>query len=631
MTPSVSGKHFCTGCGAEEVFIPEAFGVVCPECGLVEHENIPFDPSVAGNTLGYSHSELQRPTQAIHGLDLTNVWSRKQRRQAEIDRLIRGVLGRLRHPEQFAEVKRLIVQVESLSSLHERNGKTPEDTGENGKSTEQSAPKRLNWNRKSYELAAACIFSVVKQRIHSLSLSDVCSIADIPERDVARCLAMMESTLPQPLMYPLTYDDPEGYVDGHITFLLSELDKRPLRHVASYGSTSYRVDPASSIFLTREHSFLVKSSIHTAAFSHLAHDLARLCSRRGLHNRSILSTAIRRQKDLALCAWAIVVLALEGHTRMLVNETAFARAATWAPGWKPGFKMGGFTRMEFNFVRDGKSEFQSYKTDPDGIEILEHEKNEARRTTIESVEDVVKQRYGEINRMLSVYVSRLPWSRAVNRKRKRANEGQDLIMRLPRIEVAKHLREVVRLQHDIERNSPVNTFPNNWGAYSSSTRSKSRGRAQPSDSLEVPSMGNRTEDLERFSNIHRSLLALMQAHDQQKRSSKSSLAQRLGRTLLSVDTLTNMPDATVDRLLFEPGEMESYIRSTQDTAGMETILQQSENSESSQVFSGSQAATSSEYAHHVPSFSVPATRKKATRPQSKAKDDATLQEILDAL
>lgn len=507
----------CPSCHSQADFVGEAFSTVCSQCGLVLDDTA-FDPRPSryapgrrGNAALPRHdnavaarAEAGLPPIGQHKTAAEWRFARTLSRERDLLRFLRGLVGQLGYPDVVEEVSRLLFRLRILavnlrSSQDERAAAEgslrsyidcPRRT--TGRSTTRHALQQMHaafgadsdddadglapasasvsipvirWGRETNHVAAAAVFAVLKQRNAELRLEDVCNAAGMTLKEVARRLTDLETVLGDTPLLAVSYDTPEEFVDYHIAFLQREIKLTPRQNPIDAVDTRTAADTHRSIFSLREHTFVSQARVSSKGFHDLAHDLAALCADKGLRNRSSRSAEMRARKDMSLCAWAIVMLALEGQTRKTLAEDNFARAAAWAPGWDPTFKTSGFGRAELGLFRSDANLATAphlsqgrNKADAGDLD-FGLKMDAARASTIASIQVYVKMRYMEIRRMLTLIIRTLPWLdnrpfevKGARRNKKLgkvrgATENVRSIAPLPRAEVAQSLRDALRLRH----------------------------------------------------------------------------------------------------------------------------------------------------------------------------------------
>lgn len=600
---STSRHATCPDCGQEVFFLAETFGNICSSCGLILDEQQVIDSTAPfpvsnrrpAQNAGSSHwtpsatarSVARRGQNSGEGLELIN---RLQSRSVE--QQIKRVLSVLGYEYLKDDVQALIQRSASMANTIEDGGQR--DVGSSGHGPKQSTRRALPYNRMTYKgqlgttVVAAC-FARVKQRDPNISLDHLCKRVQLPVGHVKTVLAEIELLVKGSTLAVTTYDVPNAFLKDHIAFLCHQLDL-PTRKRSHLPAEDFPA-PGFSIFNNQDKSFLASAQLDTLSFLQLAEDLGQLCADHGLSNRSA-----RRgpRLDLSICAWAILMLAIEGQIGKPSTEGLMAQTAAWAPGWQAGRKMGGYTKAQLGFGSEH---------DVDGLddsEILDEATlSEARRLTIRTIEELVKRRYAEISRMLSIYIAAMPWfseRSSSNAPRKKAKthgrrghidiDGKDRIaMRaLSRLTVARHMREAIKFRHEVEASlaSQAHSLSKLWSVERDPPPFKLKSPTSPFSTMSNSRICTVDDDDESDSSTSSenqvtlakkyswALFKLPTADRAAKSRDKeaigrgSELARSLDSALLTEQSLREMDDRMIDLLLFRADELDSYIRTSEE-------------------------------------------------------------------
>jgi hypothetical protein len=618
-----SAAETCRGCQERVIFVTEAFGSICTNCGtLMEEEEdyrLTFGESDSirrgvGSRYGKQQLgslRLQRSAnQTNHAFHLEA--SRQHR--PEVDAVARAILEHLKCSNLLQEVQDLVFQVLTIHEDQSKKTNAPEPEHEdlssknsppqpNGTSVEsneqlqQSSTSSDETNKGSKmmlrgeqavsRLAVAATFSILKKYDSMISLEDVCSIASIAKIDqIVDNLRYMESLLGNTALLGNSRDFPSAHIAGIITFLVKQTKLKP---------RSREVSPVlpqddESVLEFEEQNFVREANVESPDFKQLALGLCDLCSLHGLNNRSSSTTT---KKDLALCGWAILLLAMEASSGQVCNQGKMARAA---------------------------SKFYKANVDICGAEKGTQEQRSAAART--ATEEVVKKRYVEISRMLTLYLEQLPWlsdlKPIAKAKRASKSKGRDKVAEVKqhlvsikpfsRKVVARYLGDVIKLRRYIEfklLKADREWVSISWSRFSSTEGQFHRMR-QTVDGQRLIKDEELQWQLQQRSNAvawssQDGILAAIndllkeEGDPDEERRQSSALATSIGSTLLQLTALEGMADEVVDSLLFEKGEMESYLRSSEEVQLLKTLrVDQGEWNRETTAISGPKRSRSEE-------------------------------------
>ena len=571
----------CPHCRMEVVFMSEAFGCICSQCGIVIDEtdtrwdasdgSFPQASSIVGTSRIPGWVELEAQRQLGPGR-----WNGWQSHSTSVDGVIVAILARFHQSNRKREVQVLLTQVNTLArSLHKefeegkKQGKAVLATGNISSQLRPSVDAsaegsnvvkevmKLRGGQHAERMAVAASFSILKTHNDGVTLEDVCSAASVGTLDeIADCLRYMESLLGETPLLQVSREEPAMYIAAHLSFLKGQMQRRPGprrgRSAAQAEMEGSDEQDGESVLAWEDHKLVSDARIGSSAFLDLTIDLCQLCSDNGLNNRSAKTSS---RKDLSLCAWAIVMLAMEASSGRLCNEGRMARALALAP--------------------------VTGTSDEDGDGMLDGRQH---RPTLPTVEAMVKKRYVEITRMLSLYMEHLPWVskelRGEAKKRPNRRSARDGIARIkqdvssinpfPRSQVARCLKDVLRLRPFLEKalkGSQHASLQHSWSHFGSTEDFFHRIRAS-ADGLRA--MREDEKLLWRAATppssqigVLKAVLALLQ-DEEPGGDQRSQLARSVGPELLQLETLEAMRNEVIDKLFFQEGEMESYLRDGDD-------------------------------------------------------------------
>jgi hypothetical protein len=586
MTALAGAEQVCAGCQEKVVFITEAFGCVCTRCGTIVEEA--DDLTSDNGALYYKiNSSLERRNTFQHGFGRIQREAQKmnwafhpEHRQSrpEIDGVIGAILARYKRSNLQRDVQDLILQVQTmqdvpLKALKDAEGRkeVSDEELEEGPSVDdvevaEARKRKVHGEQAISKLAVAATFSILKKYDKAITLEDVCSVSNIASQSqIADSLRYMERLLGDTALLTTSRDSPSMYIAVQIGFLLKQIRLKPRSRLDS----PIEIQDDESVLEQEEQRFVQEAKVDSSSFKKLATDLCELCSFHGLNNRS-LKTAIK--KDLVICAWAILILAMEASSGQVCNQGKMAKIIVPLRTWHEG----GVTAAK---PEDYSSSLQDKEV----------------RT---AMEEVVKKRYVEVSRMLTLYLEQLPWlaDERPSAKEKKASKSkargkvadvkQELssIKPFPRKTVAKYLTDVIALRHHIEKrlSSKSDEWASmQWSRFSSTEDQFHRIRASVDGQRRIKEEDLQYQSQQRSDAISLSSSdGLLRAVDDllsqekgslEQGSNQSKLAVCIGTALLQSDSLNEMADDVVDSLLFEEGEMESYLRTSEEISVIQAL------------------------------------------------------------
>lgn len=595
---SSGAAQTCRGCQESVVFVTEAFGSVCTNCGtMVEEEDFRYNGDVTSETVKNPYKGLQyhqgRVQQEATKMNQARQLKGLRRNRPEIDAVARAILLHFGSSNLLREVQDLAFQVFTIhqDQLKKKSRYNPEHISHdhmsshsdldhtnvdlNRQQRQQQRPTdediamtgkkiMLRGEQAICRLAVAATFSTLKKSGVAVTLQDVCSVANIaPLEQIADVLQYMERILGGTVLLDKSRENPSAHFAGIVSFLVKQTSLKPRCREVSPIVTQ----DDESVLEVEEQRFVKKAKIESPDFTKLAFGLCDLCSFHGFNNRSSKTTS---RKDLALCAWAVLLLAMEASSGQVCNQGKMARAAS---------------RLKAMQVRDSKDE---------SIQV------QLTATARTAAEEVVKKRYVEISRMLTLYLEQLPWlsnEKPVAKVKKAskskgrgkvAETKQHLtsIKPFPRKIIAKYLGDVIKLRRYIEfrlSKADIKWNSMDWSRFSSTEEQFHRIRQTVDGQRLIKEEELQYQSQQRNNAVAWSsqdgILAAIddllegegQGHLYNEDSQSSRLATSVGSTLLQLDVLEAMADEVVDSLLFEKGEMESYIRSSEEVQLVQSL------------------------------------------------------------
>lgn len=561
----------CPECKKQVIFDSDVFGSICSQCGLVldgtdllvSSSTFPTDNTTASTSYsaGVNSSKsltwIQREAKkllktaderngphilppyvtAVTSAILSHFESINLLRQcADLYAQVK-VLSKALHDEYQLQKSRGAIILPQAKVRQQRNKNTNPNEHEEIAISEVTL---LHGEETDIKVAIACTFSVLKRYNDAITLEAVSRAAGAySSSNVADTLRYIESLFGGTHMLKISRDDPSMHLTGHIALLC---------------------DPSHNTFLEAQESSLIKAAnITSLSFLDLVMDLCSLCAMNGLNNRS---AKLSSRKDLGICAWALLMIAVESASGKLCREGKMAES--------------------MNLLSDPQS---SKETD-----LL------SGKTT---VSELIKKRYVEISRMVTCYMQHLPWISEVhsaNGSVKVAKKGKgrasvsqakaDLtsIKPLPRKIISRYLKDVLILRRHIEvQMKAKGTFSvhEGWARFGSTEdlfhriRASTEGRKmikQEEEEAQLHLIRNGSGEAEHDHPEHSSSRKAYEAalslfaddSKDQSREGTSDLALAIGPILLKEEALQTMSNDVVDSLLFTEGEMNSYMRSEEE-------------------------------------------------------------------
>lgn len=584
-----SPSQICQSCQEVVIFISEAFGSICPHCGtVIEEINFAwegnrFQPRNANSSVSnYIYGNPSRISQEVkRHVDSLYLDDPNQSKPNQ-DAIIAGILARFLYGSLQREVQDLIVQVNALSvkdveqdradaivkgkgQLDDLNDEIIQEDLQSKKDQSASRCKvSLHGEQAMARLAVAASFSVLKRYDKKLTLEDVWNVAAIGSLEqTAHTLNYVESLLAGTRLSSVSREDAHIFIPEQITFLIEQSNLQ-----ARERSTSpVKLHVKESILGLEEQRFIREAAIQFAPFRELALKLCQLCCDNGLHNRSAKT---HNRKDLMICAWAIVMIAMESSCGRICNEGKMARMAVYFKSWL-------HSRLHTRLSPE-ESELPSRS----------------------AMEEMVKKRYVEISRMISTYLEHLPWlkdetpagkkERLPRKKSKtkaipRSKEGLASIKPYPRKIIAKYLADVIKLRPHLEKKigTQIGTRESTtslWSRFGStedvfhSIRRSENGQRMIKEEQEEGrrkskmDASNWTAGSSEQSQVMGAIERLLEAEEE---PSNISITNSLGSKILQYESLRDMSFEVVDSLLFLDGEMESYLRSPEEVQLVGTL------------------------------------------------------------
>lgn len=538
----------CSRCGSETVYVAMAFGYVCATCGALSGMGeVELDNDDDKRDGGQSSGSSLHPPRSITAKQVASAVHaatakgdvRRSLNAGHVRRLIDGITAAFDCGGVGTRVDSLLVQWSAVRSVRSSHKHRTLDTA---------------------HVVAAC-FAVVKKEKPHLSIGAVSTLADVSENVLRRALLDIETTLAGTGLLEVAKDTPGAYIERQIDFLVSLPCRSPPMSSSS-----------SKVALRPEEKALVSSANPASeAFRSLADRLTGLCVRHGLYNRS---AARGQTMDLGLCSFAILMHCIEAQAGKPCNEGRTAELAVFAPGWRVGQKMAGYAKLELDQSSEAAGE-------EDG-EYGHHD--EVARSTVDTIRETVKRRYVEISRLLTLYVRALPWYDACSQQyprglQKSAGRSKvdpsvkaDItsIRPLPRKVLVRYTKDVlllVDLLHEkvfveLEQIPSPRLAATPWSRFWTTELhfNNVRQTASGQEAIKRIEFENRAARLP-ATNCDQLISSIATLTEEKGVSTFSS---SLDARLLTDKALEQMSGETADRLLFLEGEMESYIRTSEE-------------------------------------------------------------------